>query len=118
MSDEVKSTGVVPARAPQYQPATLENPALPVPAMPKPSFERPLAAIRRYRVLIFGILILAIVGGVAATRFVKPQYEVRATIWIEPTTQQGEDNGPFRSRELLVSSAWVELVRSYRIVDA
>ena len=118
MSEEVQSTGVVPARAPQYQPATLENPALPVPAMPKPSFERPLAAIRRYRVLIFGILILAIVGGLAATRFVKPQYEVRATIWIEPTTQQGGDNGPFRSRELLASSAWVELVRSYRIVDA
>jgi capsular exopolysaccharide synthesis family protein len=49
---------------------------------------------------------------------VKPQYEVRATIWIEPSTQQSDASGPIRSRGLLSSTAWVELLRSYRIVDA
>jgi polysaccharide biosynthesis transport protein len=67
---------------------------------------------------MLGILVLALVGGVVATRFVKPQYEVRATIWIEPETPMSDASGPIRSRELLNSSAWVELLRSYRIVDA
>ncbi|MEO8910760.1 MAG: polysaccharide biosynthesis tyrosine autokinase [Gemmatimonadaceae bacterium] len=53
-----------------------------------------------------------------ATRSVDPQYEVRATIWIEPETPLSDASGPIRTRELLNSSAWVELLRSYRIVDA
>jgi capsular exopolysaccharide synthesis family protein len=118
MSEEGASPNTVPARVPQYQPASWENPALPAPTVPKSSFERPLSAIRRYSWLIVGVLALSIVGGLVATRYVKPQYEVRATIWIEPTTQEGDESGPIRSRQLLNSSAWVQLLRSYRIVDA
>jgi len=118
MSEEGASPNTVPARAPQYQPASWESPALPAPTVPKPSFERPLSAIRRYRWLMLGVLALSVVVGLVATRYVKPLYEVRATIWIEPTMQRGDMSGPIRSRELLNSSAWVELLRSYRIVDA
>jgi capsular exopolysaccharide synthesis family protein len=118
MSEEGASPNTVPARVPQYQPASWENPALPAPTVPKSSFERPLSAIRRYSWLIVGVLALSTVGGLVATRYVKPQYEVRATIWIEPTTQEGDESGPIRSRQLLNSSAWVQLLRSYRIVDA
>jgi len=117
MIEETSSPSVIPARAPQYQPTTW-NPPLPAPAVPKSSFERPLSAILRYKWLVVGVVALAVVGGVAATRWIKPQYEVRATIWIEPSTLQGDESGPIRSRELLSSSAWVELLRSYRIVDA
>jgi capsular exopolysaccharide synthesis family protein len=67
---------------------------------------------------VLGVLVLAVIGGMIATRLVKPQYEVRATIWIEPETPVSNVSGPIRSRELLNASAWVELVRSYRIVDA
>jgi succinoglycan biosynthesis transport protein ExoP len=88
------------------------------PTVPKPAFERPLAAIKRYKWVIVAVVLLATLGGFAATRFVKPQYEVRATIWIEPQSPVADASGPIRSRELLNSSAWLELLRSYRIADS
>ena len=80
--------------------------------------ERPLAAIRRYKWLLVGIVALSVLGGVVATRLVEPEYEVRATIWINSETPLAERSGPIRSNELLNSQAWVELIRSYRIADA
>jgi capsular exopolysaccharide synthesis family protein len=84
----------------------------------RPSLERPLAAIRRYKYLMIAIVLLATVSGFAATRLVKPKYEVRATIWIASETPLGNNTGPIRSHELLAADAWVELLRSYRISDA
>jgi capsular exopolysaccharide synthesis family protein len=80
--------------------------------------ERPLAAIRRYKYLLGAVVALAILGGVVASRLVKPLYEVRATIWIASETPLADKTGPIRSHELLNSEAWVELLRSYRISDA
>lgn len=81
-------------------------------------FERPLAAIRRYKWLMAGVVVLALVAGGVATRFVDPKYESHATIWIASETPMQERNGPIQSRELLNAKAWVELIRSYRITDA
>jgi len=117
MGESIPSHSIVPAHPPQVQPSW-GNGTLPAPTMPRPPFERPMSAIRRYKWIVLAIFLLAIVGGLAATRFLKPQYEVRATIWIEPETPLSDASGPIRSRELLNSSAWVELLRSYRIVDA
>jgi polysaccharide biosynthesis transport protein len=117
MGENGNSNQLVPSQAHDAMPATW-TPAVPAPSVPRPPFERPLSAIRRYKWVSLGILVLAVIGGVLATRFVKPQYEVRATIWIEPETPMSDATGPIRSHELLNSSAWVELLRSYRIVDA
>jgi tyrosine-protein kinase Etk/Wzc len=87
-------------------------------APPRSPLERPLAAIRRYKWLLLAVLLLATVAGVVATRFVKPEYEVRATIWIASETPLQDKTGPIRSHELLNSEAWVELLKSYRISDA
>lgn len=80
--------------------------------------ERPIAAIKRYKYLAIGILALSVVAGIVATRLVKPQYEVRATIWIASETPLADKSGPIRSNELLNAQAWVELLKSYRISDA
>ncbi|HEY8831145.1 MAG TPA: GNVR domain-containing protein, partial [Gemmatimonadaceae bacterium] len=117
MSDNGPSLNVVPGGGPQSV-AAWENRPPSVPAIPRPSFERPLSAMRRYKWLMLGVLLLAIPGGILATNLVKPQYEVRATIWIEPQSQGQSASGPIRPQELLASTAWVELLRSYRIVDA
>jgi tyrosine-protein kinase Etk/Wzc len=85
---------------------------------PRSPFERPIAAIRRYKWLLLAVVLLATMGGVVATRFVKPEYEVRATIWIASETPLQDKTGPIRSHELLNSEAWVELLKSYRISDA
>jgi succinoglycan biosynthesis transport protein ExoP len=118
MGESIPPTSIVPALPPQAPLATWGSPAATGPGLPRRPLERPVAAILRYKWIALGIIVLALVGGLAATRLVKPQYEVRATIWIEPETPVTEATGPIRSRELLNSSAWVELLRSYRIVDA
>lgn len=80
-------------------------------------FDRPLAAVRRYKWLIAGVVILASAGGVAATRMLTPAYEVRATIWIESPPASGSRAGPIRAEELLSSTGFIELFRSYRVID-
>jgi polysaccharide biosynthesis transport protein len=117
MGENGSSSNLVPAQPNQSLPASWA-PAVPAPSVPRPPFERPMSAIRRYKWLALGVLFLAVIGGIIATRLVRPQYEVRATIWIEPETPVSDASGPIRSHELLNSSAWVELLRSYRIVDA
>jgi succinoglycan biosynthesis transport protein ExoP len=85
----------------------------------KPPFERPLAAIRRYKFLIIGIVLAAAGAGVLATRMVTPMYEVQTTIWIESQTpMQTAGGGPIRSAELLNDNAWVELLGTFTIADA
>src|ERR1700704_423865 len=117
MSENGPTLNVVPAGGPQSVAAWEDRPSS-VSAIPRPSFERPLAAVRRYKWLMLGVLLLAIPGGIVATRLVTPQYEVRATIWIEPDSRGQSASGPIRPQEMLASTAWVELLRSYRIVDA
>ena len=91
----------------------------PTSAPQKPPFERPLAAIRRYKFLIIGIVLAAAGAGVLATRMVTPQYAVQTTIWIESQTpMQSAGGGPIRTAELVNENAWVELFLSYRISDA
>ena len=87
--------------------------------LPAPNpLERPLAAVRRFKWLIAGLVVLAAAAGVAGTRLITPQYEVRATVWIAAETPDARaGTGPIRSGELLRSGAWIELFRSYRIVD-
>src|SRR5687768_2239885 len=118
MSEQPPSFGVVPASPAPLPSPRFDRTGLPTPMPTPPAYERPLAAIRRYKWLVLGVIALAVVVGIVATRTVKPVYEVRATIWIEPETPVSNVSGPIRSRELLNSSAWVELLRSYRIVDA
>ncbi|MDB4916697.1 MAG: capsular exopolysaccharide family, partial [Gemmatimonadetes bacterium] len=87
-------------------------------APPRSPFERPLAAIRRYKWLLLCVMVLAITGGVVATKLVRPEYEASATIWIASETPLQDKSGPVRTRQLLSSGAWVELLKSYRISDA
>src|SRR3989449_7604440 len=52
-------------------------------------------------------------AGVAATRFVRPEYLAQATIWIDETDRRASDRGPIRPGHLLDPEAWVDLLRSY-----
>ncbi len=117
MADEVKSMQLV-AEAPPVLPPSGEGWGnAPTLAPPRSALERPLAAIRRYKWLFMAVVLIATAGGVVAMRFVKPEYEVHSTVWIASQTPQ-DAGGPIRSRELLNPTAWVDLLRSYRISDA
>ena len=79
---------------------------------------RIIAALLRHKWLI---LLIAMCGvGVAAvgTRMLPKEYQVGATILLAETRQQsGASGGPIRANALLQSSAWVELLRSFAVID-
>ena len=89
-------------------PAAEEEAGLPV--------ARYLAALKRFRWLMVAVVLAGIGLGVAATRFIKPSYQARSTIWISEGTN--DKTGPIRANELLEQSAWTELFMSFAIVDA
>lgn len=87
------------------------------PAQARNPLERPLAALRRYKWVIICSAIASFVLGIVGWRFAKPEYNARATLWVASETPSRLDNGPIRAGELLNQLSWVELFRSFRIVD-
>lgn len=81
------------------------------------ALRRYLAALKRYRWIVLGVVALGTAAGAYATRFVKPEYKVSSTIWIQSEGSGSAGTGPIRSSELLQASAWVELLRSYTVLD-
>ena len=82
------------------------------------NWSRLIAALRRHQWLILLFVIAGGAIGAASTRLLTPEYQVGATILITETRQQsGSSGGPIRASALLQSSAWVELFRSFAIVD-
>lgn len=90
-------------------------------AAPKPkgpSIARYLSALNRFKWLILLFAILGGGAGYTATRFIAPEYEVRATILLEQGTgTSGGARGPIQAQELLKASGWQDLLRSYAVAD-
>lgn len=81
-----------------------------------PGLQRIWAAILRYKWLLVVLGFVGLAGGVVASRFMKPDYVAQATIWI--SGNNGTDNtGPIEGNALLKSAAWVDLLRSYTVLD-
>ena len=82
-------------------------------------WRRVWSAVVRFKWLILAVTLLGVAAGGAATRFLKPQYLVQATIWIDQADRRGPDRGPtpIRSGQLLEPEAWVDLLRSYIVLD-
>ena len=81
-------------------------------------FDRPLEVLRRFKWLIAASVLIGSLSGVGSTKLIAPQYNVRATVWIASETDGARArSGPIRPTELLSSAAWIELFRSFRIVD-
>jgi tyrosine-protein kinase Etk/Wzc len=118
MSDELVRPGhsIAPYGEAQIQPWQDQGPAFA--GMPHSPLERPLAAVRRYKWIILAIVILSTGGGIAATRFMKPEYEVRASILISSDSPMQERTGPIRSPGLLNADDWIALLKSAIISDA
>jgi polysaccharide biosynthesis transport protein len=86
--------------------------------MPSPLLRHVDAVLRRKWL----ILVLTIVGtgaGVAASFMVPPRYQSQATVWIEggARPRTAGDGGPIRPAELLQSYAWIELLKSYTVLE-
>ena len=76
---------------------------------------RYLDALKRHLVLIIGLTVIGSLLGVVAARRVKPEYEAQTTIWVNGANSQ--QASPIKTQQLLPSASWVDLLRSYTIVD-
>ncbi len=72
-------------------------------------------ALKRHALLIAAVVFAGSVVGLFFARRVKPVYDVQATVWITPGLSQ--QSGPIRAQQLLPPTSWVELLRSFAIID-
>lgn len=105
----------------------VESPSRPLPAdlAPEPAgeasatpvWQRLLVALVRAKWVLLALTVAGTAAGVVASRSVKGVYAVTSTLWIEVTERGTTSQGPIRTGELLQSYAWVELLRSFTILD-
>ena len=84
-------------------------------------WRRYLSAVVRYRWWVLLLSALGFGAGFAVTRILKPSYMAQATIWIEAGNERrggGVDQGPIRSSQLLDARAWLDLLKSYVVLDS
>jgi succinoglycan biosynthesis transport protein ExoP len=72
-------------------------------------------ALKRHSLLILAIVAAGSVLGVLAARRVQPVYDVQSTVWIASGSAQ--QTGPIRPQQLLPATSWIELLRSFSIID-
>ncbi|WP_373058774.1 hypothetical protein, partial [Gemmatimonas sp.] len=86
-----------------------------------PSLARYVGAVGRFKWLIVLFGLLGGAGGYTATKYIEPEYEVKATITLEQGTgtnrDGGNSRGPIQAEELLKASGWQDLLRSFVIAD-
>jgi len=80
------------------------------------AFGKYLATLNRYKWWALAILVLGTMAGIAGSRFVKPTYVVQAKVWFD--RDGGGGRGPIQDGQLLNSQSWIELLRSYAVLDS
>jgi capsular exopolysaccharide synthesis family protein len=74
--------------------------------------------LKRHMLLIIGLTILGSAMGYVMARRVRPLYDVQATVWINTERPgSGTQTGPIRVQQQLPSTSWVELLKSFALVD-
>lgn len=81
-------------------------------------WRRYVSAVRRYGWWILGLGVLGTAGGLLGGRFMPRRYQAQATIWIQSgESRGGGSRGPIGADQLFESSAWVDLLKSYVVLD-
>jgi succinoglycan biosynthesis transport protein ExoP len=87
-----------------------------------PDWRRVVSALKRFKWLIALTAVLGLGAAFGATRFLRPLYKAQANVWVDVPDRRGGDRtaetrGPIRSGALLEAEDWVELLRSYIVLD-
>jgi tyrosine-protein kinase Etk/Wzc len=81
-------------------------------------WERYVSSVRRYKWIILLIALVGTASGLAAAYLVDPQYQAQATLWVESRDRMPQgDHGPIQAGNLLESFNWVELLKSYAVLE-
>jgi capsular exopolysaccharide synthesis family protein len=78
-------------------------------------FSQYLAAVMRHKWIVALATVVGVAGGFVAARLEKPSYMVESTVWVEPPDRTG--GGPIQSGQLLFNQGWIELLKSYAVLD-
>src|SRR5690242_16639870 len=112
-------TSYVPGYSPERSPdPSGPRGAIPPAVAPEPGgvpWSRYVDVLRRNALLICAITGVGIAAGAVASRRVGAVYEAQATIWINESSSQ--QSGPMRAEQLLPSASYVDLLRSFAIID-
>jgi succinoglycan biosynthesis transport protein ExoP len=82
------------------------------------NIQRYLDAAKRYKWMIMGLCAFGVFGGVIASRFRAPVYSAQSTIFVETGAMQGQRQGPIQESQLLQNTNWVDLLRSFTVLDS
>ncbi|NJD10691.1 MAG: polysaccharide biosynthesis tyrosine autokinase [Gemmatimonadetes bacterium] len=82
------------------------------------TLKRYLAAVRRYKWLVLAVAVVGTAGAVFGSRYLPSRYVAEATLWFSADSRQDDMQGPIQSSELLEQEAWVELIRSWTVLDS
>jgi len=86
-----------------------------------PDWRRIASALLRFKWIVILMVTLGLGGAVAATRVLRPIYRAQANVWVDVPDRRGEAGsdarGPIRQGALLDADAWLELLRSYVVLD-
>ncbi|MBI2797599.1 MAG: polysaccharide biosynthesis tyrosine autokinase [Gemmatimonadetes bacterium] len=116
------STELIPAGSPAGMMQQPQTPMMLAPGSHAPppqsgnQVARLFAAVKRYRWAVLAATVAGTIGGVVATRFIKPQYEAYATVFLSGDTKKGNE-GPIRSQEMIQQQGWIELLNSFEVTD-
>lgn len=78
---------------------------------------RYVAAVLRHKWLILALAVVGTAGGVVAARYLPEEYQAQATVWVEASVRNTDRSGPISTSQLLPSNAWIELLRSFYVLD-
>ncbi len=96
-----------------------------MPAAPEdesgPDWRRIWSALLRFKWVVLLMVLVGLGGAFAATRVLRPVYRAQANVWVDVPGRRGEGasdtRGPIRQGALLDADDWVELMRSYIVLD-
>ena len=117
-----------PLPAISHQPAPVELGRAPSPHTPTlheeqagPDWRRVASALLRFKWVVVLMVMLGLGAAFAATRVLRPIYMAQANVWVDVPDRRGtsgsDARGPIRQGALLDADAWVELLRSYIVLD-
>ncbi len=86
-----------------------------------PDWRRVASALLRFKWVVVLMVVLGLGAAFAATRVLRPIYMAQANVWVDVPDRRGtggsDARGPIRQGALLDADAWVELLRSYIVLD-
>src|SRR6267378_3346757 len=86
-----------------------------------PDWRRVASALLRFKWVVVLMVVLGLGAAFAATRVLRPIFRAQANVWVDVPDRRGtsgsDARGPIRQGALLDADAWVELLRSYIVLD-